>query len=268
MNDAPANLPTFQLAEPKRSEGWSRQRWLTLIALVFAAHVGLMFIFGTKKQIVPRAIKDVPQLQLADNDNELVALDDPTLFALPNAKDFAAAVWLKMPAIAPPDFRWTEPPRWLALADGKLSATFVQFMHTNQFAALPFDFKPPLQLSHPVSPIEPALAQASTLQITGDLAQRRLLNQLDLPSWPYANVIAPSKVQVLVNAAGDVVSPPVLLPPDNGFSAADYYAVADQRALELARTARFTPEPHTTFGQLIFNWHTVPPNTNTNEPSR
>jgi hypothetical protein len=265
MNDAPANLPTIGLAEPKRSEGWSRQRWLTLIALVFAAHVGLIFIFGAKKQIVPRAVKDVPQLQLADNANDLIALDDPTLFALPNAKDFAAAVWLKMPVIAPPDFRWTESPRWLALADGKLGATFTQFMQTNQFAALPFDFKPPLQLSQPVSPVEPALAQTSTLQITGDLAQRRLLNRLDLPSWPYA--IAPSKVQVLVNSAGYVVSP-VLLPPDNGFSAADYYAVADQRALELARTARFAPAPHATFGQLIFNWHTVPPNSTTNEPSR
>jgi hypothetical protein len=267
MNDTPANLPAIGLAEPKRDEGWSRRRWLTLIALVFAAHVGLIFIFGAKKQIVPRAVENVPQLQLADNDNELIALDDPTLFALPNAKDFAAAVWLKPPAIAPPDFRWTEPPRWLALADGKLGATFVQFMQTNRFAALPFDFKPPLQLSQPVSPVEPALAQTSTLQITGDLEQRRLLNRLDLPSWPYANVIAPSKVQVLVNAAGDVVSP-VLLPPDHGFTAADYYAAADQRALELARTARFAPATRATFGQLIFNWHTVPPNTTTNEPSR
>jgi hypothetical protein len=267
MNDAPANLPTFGLAEPKRNEGWSRQRWLTLIALVFVAHVGLIFIFGAKKQIAPRTVKSVPQLQLADNDNELVALDDPTLFALPNVKDFAAAVWLKMPVIAPPDFRWTESPRWLALADGKLGATFAQFMQTNRFAAFQLDFKPPPQLSEPVSPVEPALTQISTLQIAGDLAQRRLLNQLDLPSWPYANVIAPSKVQVLVNAAGDVVST-VLLPPDNGFTAADYFADADQRALELARAARFAPAPRVTFGQLIFNWHTVPPNTTTNEPSR
>jgi hypothetical protein len=268
MNDAPANLPTLGLGEPiPPSEGWSRQRWLTLIALVFAAHVGLIFIFGTKKEIVPRAVKNVPQLQLADNDNELIALDDPALFALPNAKDFVSAVWLKMPAIAPPDFRWTESPRWLALADGKLGATFTQFMQTNRFAAFQLDFKPPPKLSEPVSPVEPALAQTSTLQITGDLAQRRLLNHLDLPSWPYANVIAPSKVQVLVDSAGNVFSP-VLLPPDNGFTAADYYAVADQRALELARTARFAPAPHATFGQLIFNWHTVPPNTNTNEPSR
>jgi hypothetical protein len=266
MNDAPANLPTIELGGPNPpAEGWSRQRWLTLIALVFAAHVGLIFIFGTKKQIVPSAVKNVPQLQLADNDNELVALDDPTLFALPNAKDFAAAVWLKMPAIAPPDFRWTESPRWLALADGKLGATFVQFMQTNRFAAFQLDFKPPPQLSEPVLPVEPALAQISTLQIAGDLAQRRLLNRLDLPSWPYANVIAPSKVQVLVNEAGNVFSP-VLLPPDNGFTAADYYAAADQRALELAHTARFAPAPRVTFGQLIFNWHTVPPQA-TNAPA-
>jgi hypothetical protein len=233
MNNAPANLPTLNLAEPKRSIGWSRQRWLILITLVFAMHVAFIFIFGAKKQIVPRTLQNVPQLQLADN-NELIALDDPTLFALPNAKDFAAAVWLKPHTNAPPDFRWTESPRWLPLAAGELGATFAQFMQTNQFAAFQLDFKPPLQLSEPVLPVEPAFTQISTLQIADDLAQRRLLNQLDLPSWPYANVIAPSKVQVLVDAAGNVVST-LLLPPDNGFSAADFYDAADQRALELAK---------------------------------
>ena len=81
---------------------------------------------------------------------------------------------------------------------------------------------------------------------------------INLTIWPYANVIAPSKVQVLVDAAGNVVSA-VLLPPDSGFTAADQYDKADQRALELARAARFAPASRLTVGRMIFNWHTVPP---------
>jgi hypothetical protein len=76
-------------------------------------------------------------------------------------------------------------------------------------------------------------------------------------------VIAPSKVQLLVNESGNVVSA-VLLAPDSGFTAADQYDQADQRALELARTARFAPSSRLTVGRMIFNWHTVPVTT-TNE---
>jgi hypothetical protein len=65
-------------------------------------------------------------------------------------------------------------------------------------------------------------------------------------------------VQLLVNEAGDVVSA-VLLPPDSGYAATDQYDQADQRALELARAARFAPAPRLTMGRMIFNWHTVPP---------
>jgi len=89
---------------------------------------------------------------------------------------------------------------------------------------------------------------------------------LNLPSWPYADVLAPSVVQAVVDAAGNAVSL-VLLPPGSGSDD------ADRRALELARTARFAPASQLTIGRLIFHWHTVPlPDTNapaiTNEPSR
>ncbi len=67
-------------------------------------------------------------------------------------------------------------------------------------------------------------------------------------------------MQVLVNAAGEVVSV-VLLPSNNSGEVRD--ADADQRALELARAARFAPGSGLTLGQLIFNWCTVlPPATN------
>jgi hypothetical protein len=258
MNDAPANLPTVGFADPKpNGEGWSRTKWLTLIALIFAAHVVFIFAFGKKGEIISRAVVHVPALKLANDSDKLLALNDPTLFALPHERDFASAVWLKMPDAKQPPFRWTEPPRWLPLSDKNLGAAFQQFMQTNYFAGYQLDFRPPLQLSEPILPVETALAQNSTLQIEGKLAQRKLLATPDLPSLPYDDVIAPSIVQALVDAAGNVVSA-VLLPPENSLEAASHYDVADQRALEIARSLRFDPAAQLTFGKIIFNWHTVP----------
>jgi hypothetical protein len=241
---------------------WSRTRWLTLVALVFVAHIGFIFAFGERKQIVPRVAANIPKLQLVDHSDILLALNDPTLFAAPNAKDFASVIWLQAPVVKQPSFRWTEPPRRLELSADELGMAFNQFMQTNRFANFQIEFKPPPQLSTPALPVELVLAPTSTLQIEGELAQRRLLGEIHLPSLPYDDVLAPSVVQVLVDASGNVVST-VLLPSDNSVEAAAHYGAADQRALELARAVRFAPSSHLTVGQLIFKWCNVaPPATN------
>ena len=255
--------------EPRGVSSWTRRRWLTVIALVLAAHVALVFVFGGRKRIVPRAVNNVPILKLADDSRgapapnhptlfEWLALNDPTLFALPHQKDFAAAIRLQNAATNQPSFRWTELPRWLDLSADDLGQVFNQFMQTNRFADFELQLKPPFNLSAPALPIEPVLAQNSTLRVEGELARRLLSPAVNLTNWPYAGVIAPSKVQVLVDASGNVVST-VLLPPDSGFTAADQYDQADQRALELARAMRFTPSSRLTIGRMTFNWHTVPP---------
>ena len=244
--------------EPPVGGSWTRSRWFTLIALIFTAHVLLLFTFGGRKQIVPREVTNVPTLYLAANSSEWLALNNPTLFALPHQKDFASAIWLPMHVLEPSPFRWTQPPRWLSLSADDLGLAFNQFMQTNRFAGFELQLKSPVKLSAPALPVESARAQTSTLQIEDGLAQRRLLDPIKLPSWPHADVIAPSQVQVLVDAAGKVVSA-VLLPPGSGFTAADQYDQADKRALELARAARFAPASRLTVGRMIFNWHTVPP---------
>jgi hypothetical protein len=267
MNAASAEPHPTELLETKPPDGgsWTRSRWLTFVVLVFTAHVLLLFVFGGRKQVVPRAVANVPMLNLADNSSQWLALNDPTLFALPHQKDFASAGWLPVPVTNSPPFRWPESPRWLPLSTNELGLAFSQFMQTNRFADLELQLKPPVKLSAPALPVESALAQTSALQIQDDLAQRRLLQPINPSAWPYANVIAPSQVQVLVNEAGDVVSA-VLLPPGSGFTTADQYDPADQRALELARAARFAPSSRLTIGRMIFNWHTVPPPA-TNSPA-
>jgi hypothetical protein len=262
----PTGLAGTTRAAPKAPPGqelpgngpWTYGRWLTIIALVFAAHVALLFVFGGRKQIVPRAVTNVPTLRLADDSSELLALNDPTLFVLPHQKDFASAFRLQTAALQQPSFCWTESPRWLPLSADELGLAFNQFMQTNHFAGFELQLKPSVKLSAPGLPIEPALAQNSTLRVEGELAQRQLPSPINLTNWPYANVIAPSEVQVLVDAAGNVIST-VLLPAGSGFTAADQYEKADQRALELARAMRFIPSSRLTVGRMIFNWHTVPP---------
>ncbi len=273
MNPASAESPPAGLAgtvssrpEPPGAGRWSHGRWLMLVALAYAAHVIMLFAFGGRKEIVPRPVTWVPTLQLADDADEWLALNDPTLFALPHSQDFASAMRVHTPAMKPPSFRWTEPPGDLSLSGEKLGTTFNEFMQTNRFAGIELQLKPPLNFSAPGLPIEPVLAQTSTLAIQGDVAQRPLLNQINVPSLPYNDVIAPSKVQVVVDAAGNVVEA-VLLPADNPLEAAVRFEEADRRALELARTARFVPASHLTVGRLVFNWHTVPLS-KTNEPDR
>ncbi len=242
--------------EPQGASGWSLRRWLTFIALVFAVQLALIFAFGERKPIAPRTVTNVPVLKLTVGSSEWLALNDPTLFALPNRKGFSGPAWLEPPRVEFHRLEWTEQPRPLPLPVGELGATFNQFMQTNRFTTFQFELKPSPQFTAPVVPVEPVLAKTSTLRIEGGLARRRLLTPMKLPSWPYADVLSPSKVQVLVNAAGNVVSA-VLLPPDNPLEDASHYDAADQRALELARAARFAPSSNLTIGRLVFDWHSI-----------
>jgi hypothetical protein len=251
MKTASGELSSSGERKPCGKGSWPLSRWLLLIVLVLAAHVALILTFGARKPVTPRVVTNVPELELATGSSEWLVLNDPTLFALPSREGFAGPAWLEPPRVEFHRQDWTEPPRWLPLPVGELGTVFSQFMQTNRFAAFRFELKSPPQFTVPLVPLEPEFAKASTLRVEGSLTRRQLLTPMTLPSWPYADVLAPSKVQVLVNAAGDVVSV-VLLSPSG-------YDPADQSALELARTARFTPSSGLTIGKLIFGWLTVAP---------
>jgi hypothetical protein len=242
--------------------------------------VGLIFIFGARKLPAPAPVKNSTSLTLAgDSSDGWIALNNATLYSLPNEDGFAGQMWITLPhagGFHPQD--WTEKPRWLAetdsLAVAGLVTSFNQFTRTNQFAEFHFEYHLPPRLMVPALPAESPFAPGSTLQIEGDIAKRPLLNPLPLPTWPSTDVIAPSKVQVLVDSAGDVISA-VLMPQENFLGSAapgDPGAgqQADARALELARAARFAPLPSSagnlapgsvagsSVGLLIFNWQTAP----------
>ena len=116
-------------AAPLHPRPWSRRRWWTIILLVFGLHVGLIFALGERNASRPRPVK-VARLHLVAEGGELLALGDPTLFALPHARGFAAPTWLPAPRVEFAPFKWTESPRFLVLPIAQLGATFLQFMQT------------------------------------------------------------------------------------------------------------------------------------------
>ena len=268
-------------ADSQPIQKWTWMRWLVLITIVFVAHVALIFIFGARKQVVPLRVENIPSLTLAGgSSSDWLSLNDATLFALPNANGFAGPLWVAFPPKTFTRQDWTEKPRWLALAATELGIGFNEFVQTNSSAGLHFEYNlsPPLTML--ALAMQPSFETNSTLQIEGEVAKRPLLGAMNLPSWPSADVIPPSIVQVLVDAAGNVISA-VLLPPENYFESSDYTtrdnSDADRYAVAVARVARFTPlasdamgiesnpSSRLAIGRLIFNWQTVPV-TVTNNP--
>lgn len=267
---------------------WSWLRWTAAIGIVFAAHVVLIFIFGARKPAAPVPVRHSPSLALVDQSpGDWLPLNNATLFALPGNNGFAASMWAELPPmpIHPP--HWTEEPRWLSPSNtvqvAGLFASFNQFAKTNRFVRIHFEYNVPPSIAAPATTTQPPIAQQSTLRIEGELAGRLLLTPIKLPSWPDSDIDAPTIVQVLVNAAGEVVSA-VLLPqevlsqgnswepPLTDNQHADKWAVANARSL------RFAPLPASdasqpgfvggpvqnsglsrlAIGKLIFNWQTLP----------
>ena len=113
---------------------------------------------------------------------------------------------------------------------------------------------------------------ASRLRIEGELAQRRLLVPLQLPTLTNSDLLIPSVVQLVVDARGRTVSA-VVLPPGNA-AAND----SDRLALALAREARFEPRNTTanstspssglSIGTLTFEWQTILQASSNSPPSQ
>lgn len=241
---------------------WPRFRWYLIIVLVFAGQIGLIFAFGDRKPVVPRQPGFVPEFHLSTNSGEMLALKDPTLFALPNLHGFSASAWLGSTDIKTPVFEWSEPERWLPLPLDQLGAALTLFMQTNVFPPFAFEFRRAPQWHSATTTNEAAAPQQTRLDVEGDLAQRPLLSSPALPVPPLADVLQDSIVQIFVDEAGNVMST-ALLPPGSGSMK------VDQQALQLAKDARFAPQPqsedvplHWMPGTLIFHWATAPVATN------
>jgi len=244
---------------------WSPGRWWGAFFLVMVAQVGLIFCLSDRRPIVPRQsdssssfglVADGPPGSAAA---ELLAVNDPTLLALPHPRGFSGAAWMQVPPRHYQSQDWSEPQRWLTLQVSDLGAASAEFVRTNPAGPrLLADKPPPRRSAVAVAPV-PVLAN-STFRIEGDLAGRDLLTSLEVPSFAHTDILSNTVVQVCVGPLGFTFSTVVISSSGS--------RNADQRALELAKSARFRPEPAATSssapgsnaltcGRILFQWHTL-----------
>jgi len=263
------NPETSTEAAPDR---WPAYRWWGFVALVLTAQLGLIFWLGDQGPVPPRSAPARVSFQVIGAvSNELLALTDPTLLALPHRESFAGEAWLQStnPGYAP--FLWSEPPQWLKLPAGQLGAAFHTFLTTNQFSPLQaFAWNEP-EFIAPESNALPDEPGQSSVEVMGDLAHRRLLTTFNLVSWTNSEALTNTVVQVLVDREG---KPYFVTPLGKGSGA----VAADQFAIKEAWRTRFeprlgradrgaTPESGLSWGELVFAWHTVAP-LPTNQPAK
>jgi hypothetical protein len=271
MTSPPSTVNTSGAApDLLESPGWQRRRWWALITGVFLTQLAMIYWLGDHAIPKPRPIHAPPTLRFTGPAwVEWLALQDPTLFALPHRESFSGLAWQ---ISSPPDLKaadWPEPPRWLGPVVPQLGTLFNGLVEAGPAEAYS---APTLPLTG-VLVAEPDPRQFfpdhSTWRMEGELSARRLLTPFQLPSWSNTNtdILTNSIVQMVVDAEGWPVSLTLLCPSGS--------READQHALEAARTARFESSASGdlspanlspaswSWGQLTFYWHTtVPPATN------
>jgi len=245
--------------EPPR---WTWRRWCMLIALTFGVQVGLIFSLGDKSPPRVRPASPAPKLALVENSSgELIALTDPTLFALPHQVGFSGPAWMKIPPVPSRSFELTEQPAWLALPIEQLGN--VTYAETNQSELLATiaSFEP-----EPTGP-EPLFAtpfrQKSDFHLGEGLEHRQLKTIIKLPAWPHSDFLTNTVVKLFINGDGVPVSTPVLL-WSSGLKAADDFALAQASAVRFEPILNegpgrsTSPLANSTWGTIIFEWQTLP----------
>jgi hypothetical protein len=224
----------------------------------------LIFLLADKSPPRVRPSSPAPRLAVVeDSSSEMIALTDPTLFALPHQVGFSGPAWMRIPPVPSRSFEWTEEPSWLALPVEQLGNASTALADTNQSELLTTFalFEPEPSAPEPV--LAASFRQKSEFRLGEGLQQRRLKTPPNLPSWPHSEFLTNTVVKLFINGDGVPVSTPVLL-SSSGLKAADDFALTQ------ASAARFepvinegpgrstSPLANSTWGTMIFQWHTLP----------
>ncbi len=228
-----------------------------MVLLALLLHLFFISTFGAHSPPAIRQPTNAPQWHLAGDHEEILRLINPALFALPNPDDFASTLWNVIPRPVEPRFRWSEPPRWLEWNPAQTSAQTIPeprpVSHANVFP----EIMPATSIPEPPLLLGESMPDHSYMVLLGNLAARGLRYPLALPSLTNSDLTPPSRVQVLVNPSGSVVSA-LLLPPSDSSENIETYPLADQQAVIIARQLQFHPAPHAELGEMDFYWHILP----------
>ncbi|HEY5912100.1 MAG TPA: hypothetical protein VJA21_15965, partial [Verrucomicrobiae bacterium] len=98
---------------PTQKETWSGKRWWAIVLVILVAQLALVVWLGDYEPVRSAPADPAPLLKLSGNNaKEMLALADPTLFALPHREGFSGPAWLSVPSQEIQPFAWTEPPRF------------------------------------------------------------------------------------------------------------------------------------------------------------
>src|SRR5262245_52508851 len=97
-------------SEAAESAPWSRRRWWAIISVLFGVQIVMIFGLSEPGPLLIRPSPAAPKLDLATQvSSEVLALYDPTLFALPHPQGFSGPAWLEGTPLEIPGFDWNEP---------------------------------------------------------------------------------------------------------------------------------------------------------------
>jgi hypothetical protein len=248
------------------SLGWSWRKLTVAIGIALVAQIVLIYWFSARGEIKPRLPDARPAVHLFNGvRSEWLRLTDPTLFARAHPDGASAAAWLDIPThdYHPKDA--SDAPAWLALAPEGLGAIFQEYVknYPSEEVTLrswqPPAVTAPTRLRYPPTP-------KSQVRLHGPLAARGILSTPPLSAWTNADILGPTRVQVLVDAWGNPMTATLL--QSSGLPEADKEALNVSRKMvfgsqppSVANTIR-TPETDLTPGWLTFTWRTLAPATN------
>jgi TonB family protein len=242
---------------------WSRRRWCLTIFAVTLAQVAALLALSQRTPPPPRATRSEPDIRVLDPNGSrytgALPGTDPTLFALINRRSFSGRGWMQFDQAEHELRDWQDEPRWLTLDARQFGADFRRLAANSGADRLAIQDKPaPRPTVPPVASLP--VRGATSWELSPELRARPLLSALELPAWMHSDVLGRTVLQLVVNAAGDVLSARVL--KTCGVGAADAFAV------QTFERARFEPLPRAdraappALGTAMISWITRPPETN------
>ena len=250
------------------ASGWSRHLWFWGFVFLFLGHAFAVFWFADRRNISHSAQMPTAFFYLSGDREaeqrmpEMMALRDPTLFALPHGHGFSGRAWLNFQPQLPRLSNWFAPPEWLSLPVEQLGTSLDDYGATNRpseeqlLASLRTTKAPEVRIQD-----EPIITNSS-VKVEGPFAARRLISSPALPSLPANDVLGKTVIAVSVSGNGVVES--ASLARESGSKLADERGVELARALEFEplanRDARARETAPPTLVRVIFTWHVPPTN--------
>jgi TonB family protein len=238
-------------------------RWIFNILIIFFVHLyAILWLSRFSSLPAPQRptqtqIYSVPEQEGMALPIDEASLSDPTLFAMPHEEGFSGTAWLRHAGFSYRMATPVPPPQWRS-PDASALAGDLPFAGRSLVAdeSRGPTRLPPVALRLPVPSGDSACDGSSGIKMDGALADRVLSSPLRLPAIEAGALLTNTVVRLLVNAAGEPVS--AVLWQSSGS------VQADQKALQLAKAARFEPLPGSestlgaTVGMLTFQWFTAP----------